>query len=31
MVENGQFFGDQNDGQFIPRRIAPDILNKPAC
>ena len=31
MVENGRFFGDPNDGQFIPRRIAPDILNKPAC
>ena len=31
MVENGLFFGDQNDGQFIPRRIAPDILNRPAC
>ncbi len=31
MVENGQFFGDLNDGQFIPRRIAPNILNRPAC
>ena len=31
MVENGQFFGGLNDGQSIPRRIAPEILNKPAC
>lgn len=31
MLENGQFFGDLNDGQSIPRRIAPEILNKPAC
>jgi len=31
MVENGQFFGDVNDGKFISRKIAPEILNRPAC
>ena len=31
MVENGQFLGNMNDGQFIPRRIAPEVLSKPAC
>ena len=31
MVENGQFFGEMGDGQFIPRKIASDILNRPAC
>ena len=31
MVENGQFLGSMNDGQFIPRRIASEVLSKPAC
>ena len=31
MVENGQFFGDLGDGQFIPRKIDQDILHSPAC
>ena len=31
VVENGQFFGNLGGGQFIPRKIAPDILNRPAC
>jgi dihydropyrimidinase len=31
MVENAQFFGKEGDGQFIPRKIAADILNRPAC
>ena len=31
VVENGQFFGTLGDGQFIPRKIDADILNRPAC
>jgi len=31
MVEDGQFFGSPTDGQFIPRKIAPEILSRPAC
>ena len=31
MVEDGRFFGSTNDGQFIPRKIASDILSRPAC
>lgn len=31
MVENGRFFGNTSDGQFIPRKIDPTILNGPAC
>ena len=31
MVENGQFSGSLGDGQLIRRKIAPDILNRPAC
>ena len=31
VVENGQFFGNLGDGQFIPRKIDQDILNRPAC
>jgi len=31
MVDNGQFYGDVNDGRFIPRRIDSEILSKPAC
>ena len=31
VVENGQFFGKLGDGQLIPRKIDPDILNRPAC
>ena len=31
VVENGQFSGSLGDGQFIPRKIAPEILNRPAC
>ena len=31
VVENGQFFGNLGGGQLIPRKIAPDILNRPAC
>ena len=31
VVENGQFFGAVGDGQFIPRKIDSDILNRPAC
>jgi len=31
MVEDGQFFGSPTDGQFIPRKIASEILSRPAC
>ena len=31
MVENGQFYGTLGSGQFIPRKIAPEILSRPAC
>ncbi len=31
VVENDQFFGNLGDGQFIPRKISGDILNRPAC
>ena len=30
-VDNGQFFANLGDGQLIPRKIDPDILNRPAC
>ena len=31
VVENGQFFGNLGNGQFIPRKIDQDVLNRPAC
>jgi dihydropyrimidinase len=31
VVEDGQFSGRLGDGQFIPRKIDQDILNRPAC
>ena len=31
VVDNGQFFGNLGDGQFIPRKISSDILTRPAC
>ena len=31
VVEDGQFFGTLGDGQFIPRKIDPSILSRPAC
>ena len=31
MVENGQFFGKEGDGQYIPRKISSDVLSRPAC
>ena len=31
VVEDRQFKGKQGDGQFIPRKIDQDILNRPAC
>jgi dihydropyrimidinase len=31
MVENGQFYGSPTDGRFIPRKIDPLILSRPAC
>ena len=31
VVENGQFSGSLGSGQFIPRKIDQDILNRPAC
>lgn len=31
MVEDGQFYGNLTDGQFIPRKIDPLILSRPAC
>jgi dihydropyrimidinase len=31
VVEDGRFFGNLRDGQFIPRKIDPEILNRPAC
>jgi dihydropyrimidinase len=30
MVEGGQFNGDLSDGTFIPRKIAAEILERPA-
>ena len=31
VVENGQLLGKLGDGQFVPRKIAGDILSRPAC
>ena len=31
VVDNGQFHGSLGSGQFIPRKIDADILNRPAC
>jgi dihydropyrimidinase len=29
MVEDGQFFGDPKDGQFLPRKVADEIRARP--
>ena len=31
VVDKGQFSGNLGDGQLIPRKIEPDILNRAAC
>ena len=31
VVENGEFSGTLGGGQFIPRKIDQDVLNRPAC
>jgi len=31
MVEGGQLVGQLGDGQLIPRKIDPTVLNRPAC
>ncbi len=30
MVENGNFLGAPTDGQFVPRKLAAEIRNRPA-
>jgi dihydropyrimidinase len=31
VVENGRLVGEDRNGQLVPRRIAPDVLRRPAC
>ncbi len=31
VVDDGRFVGSLGDGQFIPRKIGSDVLNRPAC